>query len=380
MQTSLQGDLAYHLVNSVILTAIVSMFVLWRYRVSVLAGMAAGDEQVVPVPDVRPPAASPAAPFVSHALKWQRRREWRLALSYFLATLLSSLPLSLGGFYLLDVRAMYPSRVLMMALLYASVCAPMIAAALSLSPARALKGVVVLIAVLTSAVVVGEVLEDLVLGQPIGAAQLAIALGFLGLFPTQMGLLGLFWLATWPRKLRGVAPLTFAALVLFGLAPFSAQQLTAISSTPNATLQLNATFLFVALPAGCLGWMRLRQLAAQYERKRFSDTQLLSRSWWLMLMMTVGLSLSTAQHPWAAVVICAFSLLGFAPVSAWLLARRRPDSPVPEARGGRTLLLLRTFGYTARTERLFDHIGARWRSFGPVFLIAAPDVTARTIG
>jgi hypothetical protein len=37
------------------------------------------------------------------------------------------------------------------------------------------------------------------------------------------------------------------------------------------------------------------------------------------------------------------------------------------------------FGYRSRTERLFDRIGARWRYFGPVTMIAAPDVVARTI-
>jgi hypothetical protein len=50
-----------------------------------------------------------------------------------------------------------------------------------------------------------------------------------------------------------------------------------------------------------------------------------------------------------------------------------------DARPARTLLLLRVFGYTARTEKLFDRIGARWRYFGPVTMIAAPDVVARSI-
>jgi hypothetical protein len=54
---------------------------------------------------------------------------------------------------------------------------------------------------------------------------------------------------------------------------------------------------------------------------------------------------------------------------AWLASAK----PAP------TLLLLRVFGYTARTERLFDRVAARWRLIGPVTMIAAPDVTARTI-
>jgi hypothetical protein len=53
------------------------------------------------------------------------------------------------------------------------------------------------------------------------------------------------------------------------------------------------------------------------------------------------------------------------------LGRGRPPA--------RTLLLLRVFGYVARTERLFDRVAARWRLFGPVTVIAAPDVVARTV-
>ena len=40
------------------------------------------------------------------------------------------------------------------------------------------------------------------------------------------------------------------------------------------------------------------------------------------------------------------------------------------------LLLLRVFGDTARTESLFDRIASRWQLFGPVTMIAAPDVVA----
>src|SRR5690606_6284757 len=43
------------------------------------------------------------------------------------------------------------------------------------------------------------------------------------------------------------------------------------------------------------------------------------------------------------------------------------------------LLLLRVFGYQARTEALFDRIGAVWRFRGPVHLIAAPDLATRTV-
>ena len=44
------AELSYHFVNSAILTALVSLFVLWRYRVAVLDGMMRGDTAVVPLP------------------------------------------------------------------------------------------------------------------------------------------------------------------------------------------------------------------------------------------------------------------------------------------------------------------------------------------
>lgn len=61
---------------------------------------------------------------------------------------------------------------------------------------------------------------------------------------------------------------------------------------------------------------------------------------------------------------------------AWTLGRLRTSRQRPPAR---TLLLLRVFGYRARTEKLFDRIAARWRLLGPVTMIAAPDVVARTV-
>jgi hypothetical protein len=76
------------------------------------------------------------------------------------------------------------------------------------------------------------------------------------------------------------------------------------------------------------------------------------------------------------VVASTASLFSFAPVNAFLLAHVGRAAARPPARN---LLLLRVFGYTARTERLFDRIGARWRLFGPITMIAAPDVLARTI-
>ena len=54
---------------------------------------------------------------------------------------------------------------------------------------------------------------------------------------------------------------------------------------------------------------------------------------------------------------------------------RRGSAPPPPG----NLLLLRVFGDTRRTEALFKRIASRWQRFGPVTMIAAPDVVAGTV-
>src|SRR5262245_14478166 len=51
-----------------------------------------------------------------------------------------------------------------------------------------------------------------------------------------------------------------------------------------------------------------------------------------------------------------------------------PVAPAP-----RRLLLLRVFGYQARTESLFDRVAQVWRFQGPVQLIAGVDLAMRTV-
>ena len=57
----------------------------------------------------------------------------------------------------------------------------------------------------------------------------------------------------------------------------------------------------------------------------------------------------------------------------------RPLAAGASRRAIARLLLLRVFGFRGRTERLFDLLEARWRYAGPIQMIAAPDLAARTI-
>ena len=197
----------------------------------------------------------------------------------------------------------------------------------------------------------------------------------------------LLGLATGARRVRGVAPITFAGLLVFGLAPLLGlrltQWLTGTQSGASWVLSgagLYTGFIVVALPMGLLAWWRLKALARRYEAKRFSDAQLLAGTWWLLIVASEAVE-RISVHPGLGpllliLAVAALSASMFPPLLAAALRRAQQglERPAP-----RTLLLLRVFGDTARTEALFDRIASRWRWFGPLTMIAAPDVVARTV-
>jgi hypothetical protein len=197
----------------------------------------------------------------------------------------------------------------------------------------------------------------------------------------------LLFLASGSAKLRGIVPITFASLLVFSLAPLMASrslQWLAQTHTGSELLAhfvtaygVHAAFVAFALPTGLIAWKRLQALARRYEHKRFSDVQLLANAWWLMFLASIMLEILNEKNPplWTLLVWAA----GY---PTFVIANRyafRWVGLATEDRPARTLLLLRVFGYTARTEKLFDRIGARWRYFGPITMIAAPDVVARSI-
>lgn len=376
------AELQFHFVNSAILTALVSLVVLWRYRRAVLEGMRG---ETAPLPLPAPVRTDPEALPAEEAKAWlqvERSLGRRIALAYWLTTLTCGLPLAVGSVVLSGWQPGI-AQILMLGLIYSFVSVPMVIVSLALPAGRAIWAFARFVLLMTVLAVAVALLQRGLAGRPIGWQHLRLVPLFLENAGRQLWMPALFWLLTWPPRLRGVAPITFAALLVFGLAPFAGSQLTdALTATRAGTplvfnLGQSGVFLLLALPAGWFAWMRLHHLSRDYEAKHFSDAQLLARTWWLFLIASVGADLVIArQKPVAALLLCGAVLLLFAPVNHWWLVRLRGGmQPLPP----RTLLLLRVFGYTARTERLFDHIGARWRLLGPVTMIAAPDVVARTI-
>jgi hypothetical protein len=197
----------------------------------------------------------------------------------------------------------------------------------------------------------------------------------------------LLGLAIGARRVRGVAPLTFAALLVFALAPLFGVRVTQWLSGMQwsagwvlAGPGLDAGIIVLALPIGALAWWRLKVLARGYQAKRFSDAKLLAHSWWLIVVVSNAAEL-VAVYPGnspllqiLAVSTVAYFLFPFLLARSLRWAQAGAPAPAP-----RTLLLLRVFGDTARTEKLFDRTALRWQRFGPVTMIAAPDVGARMV-
>jgi hypothetical protein len=191
------------------------------------------------------------------------------------------------------------------------------------------------------------------------------------------------------RRIRAVTPLALSstlvfgfALVLFREAVSEAFNLDAVrsvllqmSALTNEHVMYYGVFMILVLPVGWVAWRLLQYLAARYERKRFSDVQLIVDCWWLIVTADhIATHLSTNYgFRGIAAGIAAFAVyrISVALALSWQPGPQRSDPK-------RRLLLLRVFGYQARTETLFDRVAQQWRFHGPVQMIAGVDLATRT--
>ena len=207
---------------------------------------------------------------------------------------------------------------------------------------------------------------------------------------------GLAWAAFIPlalvaftswRRVRAVLPLALAATITFGFASMLFRELLvraldvggfrsfflggAVFSSP-AAMQYGL-FMIVSLPVGWLAWRFLKAIARWYDKKAFSDVQLVIDCWWAVVAAEMTATTLSILHGFAGI---AGGLLAFAAYRITVSAALRGFQP-PQTEP-RKLLLLRVFGYQARTESLFDRVAQTWRFHGPVQLIAGSDLTMRT--
>ncbi len=378
------GELIFHFLNTIVLTALIAAWVLWRYRAAVLRGMQARSGAVVPVAEsVRHENVS-APVGVESVLRWTSRARRGIVMAVVAAIALPALVMA-GLYVIISDLPRSPAHVWLVASVFASAAVPMVAVFLAIPFWRAL---VLWLASIGASALIGVALamiQRLVDGKLPTLDQFMIIPYFLQFAAVEWSMPLVLLLATGGRRLRGVAPITLAGLLAFGLAPLFGSRLTAWAATTEAggqwllSIGVNAGFFLLALPTGWFAWSRLKAVARAYESKRLSDAQLLARTWWLMFVASVAITLANVyekprQWLWIFFVSAAAYLI-FPPLLAWTLGRLRINQRPP----ARTLLLLRVFGYRARTEKLFDRIASRWRLLGPVTMIAAPDVIARTV-
>lgn len=375
--------------NTVVITALLSAFALWRYRRSVLIGMQgqAGEALSLPIVPAPPRERDTRDPRVTDALAWERAAHRRVARTYILSVAAGALPLA--WIYLTQSGLpRSPAHVLMVAGAMLCAAVPMVAVSLAWSWKRGALSALVMLLAGAVAMTLASMLQRPFYGGRPSADQLYNFVLFFGMAGPLLAVPLLFLLGSGSSRVRGVVPTIFGGLIVFGAAPLAGSWLAITLAGTSAglgfmlatvsSLGLYAPFLLLTLPIGFIAWIRLHRVANAYSTKRFSDTQLLARMWWLMFVADVAFSLiNSGEGPIAFTLVgCVIAYLIFPLANHWLfahsgLARGRPAP--------RTLLLLRTFGFRARTERLFDRIGSRWRYFGPVSMIAAPDVVARTL-
>jgi hypothetical protein len=195
----------------------------------------------------------------------------------------------------------------------------------------------------------------------------------------------LFLLLFLNRTVRAVGPvlLIFGSLVFLGwhiamvglgtsVGMRSAQWVFASTKMGAGTLLLGVTGLGLAVGA-VLGWLFVSRVADGYAARCFSEQMLIVDSIWFLQTLMLCSSLAFEVGYWGAVGLVAFVPYKVVTVLGFRLFSGKLDWQ-PQR-----LLLLRVFGFGRRSSRLMDLIAARWRYIGNIYLIAAPDLAARTI-
>jgi hypothetical protein len=382
----LSGQLFYFFVLTLLVTVIGSALMVWHYGRRVLAGMREREAAPLPLPAWAPREHTGAAASAQPWLDFDAQFERRLLRAWGLSALLAALPVA--AVYLRASDNLHrSSQWMLVASVLALLAVPVTAVSRGWQWQRGLKVLAGAMACGALATLALSLVDRLASGR-LPTWDQAMNLWFwLQFAAVSLALpLALLVLSS-PRRVRLAVPLVFGALTLFALAPFFGNLgFQWVTQQPGANGWLLAwggtdfrhiVFAVLALPAGWLAARRLRALSTAHAAKRVSDAQLSARAWWLMGVgsLVIGLTSDRSVTLWSA-ALCGVAGLALGPVQRAVFARLQPAREAPPPR---TLLFLRAFGYQARTERLFDRLGARWRALGPITMIAAPDVVARSI-
>lgn len=380
MADPLGGKLFFYFLLALVLAVPASLALLKAYARSVARGMLSRDTEAAvpssPLPPPPPASGGPATGYLAAEARLHRRLLMVLGSCGAIPALSAALiDLHLQGG---EIRLV---RVFAYAAAGAALVVPMMRVYLGWSLAAGIRNFVLYILACCVLVVAGPMLQRLLRGE-FDPTLVSNAGWFLQFLLLTTWLPFLLMVITGLPRLRAIAPLALVSALALVLGPALAlewAQAAAFGGPGGEVLLrigLTGTIALGLVPGAGLAFVAIRAIAGLYRDKHFSDLQLLTDSWWLLVMYLGYTQLvSSYSHGWlmglGAAVFVAYRL-----AVGWGFKHGRPLAGLP---ANRRLLLLRVFGDNARSERLFDSLIQRWRFIGSVHLIAGTDLATRTI-
>jgi hypothetical protein len=392
VKTALTGALPAIIIVSALLTAVVSMFLLWLYRRAVVRAMSAqagvvvtpvasapvssrvvsGSLPVLTIIDSTPKLGEPPQGGTGYTQATQSLKQ--TVLVYATGGLVFALIMALA-WVIAAGRGFSVVRFLLLLSYYSW---PIILVVSLLTPTGRSRIIPVYAAIVLAFIGIALIRnpDDLTVGQ----------LVYLWFFANGPGTVLL--LAFLNRRVRAVGPLVLAfmvvavtgAVIIVSAVGDSQGILRGIAEI-GSMLGLGAPAIFVLLFIigfvifGVLGWWLLHWLGRRYQKKRMSDQSISLDALWLLFGVAQSFTLVFEGWAWiftGLVALVAYKLalrIGFT-----ALLRERGDSAK-----AKLLLLLRVFSLGQRSERLFDMISKVWLRIGSIGLIAGPDLVTSTV-
>ena len=390
-KTIFTGGVPIILGLSVILTALVSFFLLWKYRRAVLramnipagvtlftqdngrgesAGKQSNPAEISIVDSFSPPLNLQAG---ESNFRASMKSLNRMVIVYFFGGLMYAAVLSVA--WIIASEATFTPTLIFLLIIY--FLWPFILAVNFANPSIRIR-----IAVFYFVILFLIVIYALVRNSESSFAQLAFLWLFLNASGTLLLLLFMF------RKIRAVGPIVLAFLVtaltgsvtVINLVGNNDELMQNIANI-GSRLNLGAPLVVLLLIAfgfglfGILGWQLLQWLGRRYKNKKMSDLSIILDSVWLLFSVVQSLTLVFEGWLWVFTGVAAFILYKLTIKTGFYLSFKKDVNFTK----GKQLLLLRVFSLGRQSERLFDRISGIWLRGGSINLIAGPDLVTSTV-
>lgn len=377
---ALTGALPFAVIAAALIAFPAALFLLSRYRRSVLRGMSEAAGATMPQ-ESGPVAALPPA----QALRFDSLRTaaagagasmpgpWRAAALHALAVAAYAAVMTVAELLAIGEATFAPLRIAIVFWTYAWPAVLTVNLIAAADRATAWRVVVAYFAVLLLLTGVGVALSPgfslqhgLVLWLVINGAPTVLLYALLA------------------RRIRAVGPMVLGFAMLGMLGAVAIQTLVGASDASmraavgvGGALGLGGVGVFWLTPLlgfllfGVGAWLALRRLGRSYAAKRLSDEMLTLDALMLPFAIVQPMLLAFEHWSWYASGLVALAVYRFVAAAA---RRRLPVTGRP-----RHLLLLRVFALGARSEGLFDALRRHWLRGGSIAMIAGPDLVSSAV-